>query len=55
MEKLLKTPKKEVNIGGPEKPISIWGASFTEVLAALLKTKPMPKEKEIKNTKRQNV
>ena len=27
-----------------EKPISLWGASFTDVLKALLDTKPMPKE-----------
>ena len=34
-----------------ENPVSLWGTSFTEVLSALLKTKPMPKEKE---TKKQN-
>lgn len=34
-----------------EKPVSLWGAPFTEVLSALLKTKPMPKEKK---TKKQN-
>jgi len=28
---------------GAGKPISLWGAPFTEVLDALLKTKPMPK------------
>jgi len=28
-----------------EKPVSLWGAPFTEVLSALLKTKPIPKEK----------
>jgi len=33
-----------------EKPVSLWGAPFTEVVAALLKTKPMPKDK--KETKR---
>jgi hypothetical protein len=38
--------KKEVRPSGAEKPISLWGAPFTEVLGALLKTKPMPKEKE---------
>jgi len=36
-----------------EKPVSLWGAPFTEVLGALLKTKPMPKE-EIKKEKKQN-
>jgi hypothetical protein len=29
-----------------EKPVSLWGAPFIEVLGALLKTKPMPKEKK---------
>jgi len=29
---------------GGEKPISLWGAPVTDVLGALLKTKPMPKE-----------
>jgi hypothetical protein len=32
------------NKSGAEKPVSLWGASFTEVLAALLKTKPMPRQ-----------
>jgi hypothetical protein len=36
---------------GAEKPVSLWGASFTEVLAALLKTKPMPKEEKKKGRK----
>jgi hypothetical protein len=42
-----KSKKKEAiqtNKSGAEKPVSLWGASFTEVLAALLKTRPMPKE-----------
>jgi len=30
---------------GPEKPLNLWGASYSDVLRALLKTKPMPKEK----------
>ena len=34
------SPKKTTS----DKPVSLWGASFTDVLAALLKTKPMPKE-----------
>jgi hypothetical protein len=41
-----KTKKKEViqtNKSGAEKPVSLWGASFTAVLDALLKTRPMPK------------
>ena len=28
-----------------EKPVSLWGASFREVMGALLKTRPMPKER----------
>ena len=40
-------PKKEktvaANKSGAEKPVSLWGASFVDVLAALLKTRPMPK------------
>ena len=36
-------PEKEEKASGAEKPISLWGAPFTEVLAALLKTMPMPK------------
>jgi hypothetical protein len=31
-----------------EKSVSLWGASFTEVLGALLKTKPIPKGEEKK-------
>jgi len=41
--KLKKVKEKERNHSGAEKPVSLWGASFTEVLAALLKTRPMPK------------
>jgi len=36
---------KNNNKSGAEKPISLWGVSFTDVLAALLKTKQTPKEK----------
>jgi len=47
-------PKKkeaiQTNKSGAEKPVSLWGASFTEVLAALLKTKPMPKDSKKKTT-----
>ncbi len=39
-----KTEEKKPNKSGAEKPVSLWGASFTDVLTALLKTKPMPKE-----------
>jgi len=42
-----KSKKKDVNIdnkSGAEKPVSLWGASLPDVIAALLKTKPMPKE-----------
>ena len=38
-------PEKEEKKNGAEKPVSIWGAPFTDVLAALLKTKPMSKDK----------
>ena len=44
MKKSAKSPKKEVNKSGAEKPVSLWGASFTAVLDVLLKTRPMPKE-----------
>lgn len=40
---------KEEKHSGAEKPVSLWGASFAEVLGALLKTKPMPKEDKKKN------
>lgn len=40
---------KENKDAPAEKPISLWGASFTDVIKALLDTKPMPKEKEVKN------
>lgn len=43
--------KKEQGKNGAEKPISLWGASFTDVLGALLKTKPMPKENSKKEKK----
>jgi len=39
-EQKLETKKTK---GGTEKPFSLWGAPFTEVLGALLKTKSMPK------------
>ena len=35
--------KKKANA---EKPISLFGAKFEEVLGVLLKTKPKPKEKK---------
>jgi hypothetical protein len=38
--------EKEEKKSGAEKPVSLWGAPFTEVLGALLKTKPMPKEEQ---------
>jgi hypothetical protein len=38
--------EKEEKKSGAEKPVSLRGASFTEVLAALLKTKPIPKGKK---------
>jgi len=45
-----KAEKKEKR-NGAEKPISLWGASFTEVWGALLKTKPMQKEKKAQSDK----
>jgi hypothetical protein len=39
-----KKATKNDNKSGAEKPVSLWGAPLTEVLAALLKTKPMPKK-----------
>ena len=50
-----KSVKKSIpklsNKSGAEKPVSLWGASFTAVLDALLKTRPMPKEKSKKEGK----
>jgi hypothetical protein len=49
-----KTPKKEdtnQNKSGAEKPISLWGASFQNVLKALLKTKPIQKDAKKQKTK----
>jgi len=39
-----------------EKPVSLSGASFKEVIRALLKTKPMPPEndKRVNNGKKEN-
>jgi hypothetical protein len=34
--------------GGAEKPVSLGGASFREVLAALLRTRPMPAKGDAK-------
>lgn len=39
-----KAKEEDAKKNGAEKPVSLWGAPFTEVLGALLKTKPMPKE-----------
>jgi hypothetical protein len=37
-----------------EKPVSLWGAPFAEVVKTLLNTKPMPKEdKQEKEQKQQ--
>ncbi len=48
-------PKKKetekANKSGAEKPVSLWGPKFNDVLAALLKTKPMPKEVQKDHTK----
>ncbi len=34
-----------------EKPVSLWGIPFTEALAALLQTRPMPKRNPKKRRK----
>ena len=47
-----KKETKKDNKSGAEKPVSLWGASLTEVLQALLKTKPMPKEDEKESSKK---
>jgi len=39
-----KTEEKKPNKSGAEKPVSLWGASFQDVIKALLETKPMLKE-----------
>lgn len=39
-----KTEEKKPNKSGAEKPVSLWGASFQDVIKALLKTKPEPKK-----------
>jgi hypothetical protein len=39
-----KTEEKKPNKSGAEKPVSLWGASFTDVIKALLKTKPETKK-----------
>jgi hypothetical protein len=44
-----KEPKE--NRSAVEKPISLWFTPFTEVVATLLKTKPMPKEEPRKKNK----
>lgn len=46
-----KKEQKNVNKSGAEKPVSLWGASLTEVLQALLKTKPMSKDEAEKKVK----
>jgi hypothetical protein len=43
--KTKKNETKKDKKSGAEKPVSLWGASFKDVLQALLKTKPMPKKK----------
>lgn len=46
-----KPEEKKPNKSGAEKPVSLWGASFTEVLGALLNTKPQPKQDQEKTKK----
>ncbi len=43
-----KSSQNSTKKNGAEKPVSLWGPSFEEVLGALLKSKPMPKEKKKK-------
>lgn len=40
--------KAERDKENAEKPVSLWGASFREVVGALLKTKPIPNKKDDK-------
>ncbi len=40
-----KKPRTAPNKSGAEKPVSLHGPKFEDVLRALLKTKPQPKEK----------
>lgn len=51
----IKTSKKETkqpNKSGAEKPVSLWGASFQDVIKALLQTKPNPKKEEKNGNKK---
>lgn len=41
----MKEKEKDRKNRGAEKPVSLWGASFRDVLGALLKTRPKPKAK----------
>jgi len=43
--------EKEEKKSGAEKPVSLYGASFRDVMKALLKTKPMPKEEKEKKAR----
>jgi len=47
--KVKKNTKKEQNKSGAERPVSLWGASFQNVIKALLKTEPMLKEQNKQN------
>lgn len=49
-----KTKEKQPNKSGAEKPVSLWGASFQDVLKALLKTKPILKENKKNGNKKAN-
>ena len=46
-----KPKDKEKKNSNAEKPISLFGAKFEEVVGALLKTKPKPKEKKNDNNR----
>ena len=43
---MAKNSKKAVKRPPAEKPVSLAGAKFKDILAALLQTKPMPKEEK---------
>lgn len=40
-----KPEEKKPNKSGAEKPVNLWGASFIDVMNALLKTKPSKERK----------
>jgi hypothetical protein len=45
--------KQNNKTSGAEKPVSLWGPSFREVVDALVKTKPIQKGKSVDETKKE--